>query len=72
MNLKDSRGYRNPSYLSLAVKNFDIDQYGSAYPPDIFDPHDLNPEVRAATQGLGLKGTHIFELEADGMCSSRL
>ena len=55
LNLKDSRGYRNPSFLSLAVKNFDIDQYGSAYPPDIFDLHGLKPEVRSATQDLGLK-----------------
>ena len=43
--LKESRDYKNPSFLKKAVDILHIDQYGSAYPPEVFDPRDLNPEV---------------------------
>lgn len=45
-HLKESRDYKNPTFLQKAVETQHIDQYGSAYPRELFDPHSLNPEVR--------------------------
>ena len=44
-NLKAERGYRNPSFLQKMVEHHEIDQYGSAFPKDVFDPHGLHDEV---------------------------
>ena len=43
--LKAERGYRNPSFLQKMVDHHEIDQYGSGFPKDIFDPNSLNQEV---------------------------
>ncbi len=44
-NLKAERGYRNPSFLQKMVEHHEIDQYGSAFSKDVFDPHGLHDEV---------------------------
>ena len=43
-SLKALQGYRNPDFLQHCVKYDDIQQYGSCYPPQIFDPDNLPEE----------------------------
>jgi len=43
--LKAERGYRNPSFLQKMVDHHEIDQYGSGFPQEIFDPNGLHQEV---------------------------
>ena len=42
--LRSSRGYRNPDFLSHTVKHFELDPHGTCYPADIFDPNALHKE----------------------------
>lgn len=44
-SLKEYQGYKNPSFLEKMVDHQGIDQYGSGYPIEVFDPHALHPEV---------------------------
>ncbi len=37
--LRNSKGYRNPDFLQHAVTHENIDQIGSCFKPDIFNPH---------------------------------
>ncbi|KAI5071382.1 hypothetical protein GOP47_0013633 [Adiantum capillus-veneris] len=37
--LRKSKGYRNPDFLQRAVKHQEIDQIGSRFSKEIFDPH---------------------------------
>ncbi|KAL4193381.1 hypothetical protein AMTRI_Chr06g176600 [Amborella trichopoda] len=37
--LRKSKGYRNPDFLQHAVKYEEIDQIGSCFSKDVFDPH---------------------------------
>lgn len=41
--LRKSKGYRNPDFLQRAVKHQEIDQIGSCFRKDIFDPHGYDP-----------------------------
>ena len=43
-SLKSLSGYKNPDFLQHCVKYDDINQYGSCYPPEIFDPANLPAE----------------------------
>ena len=43
--LKAERGYRNPSFLQKMVDHHEIDQYGTGFPQEIFDPKSLHQEV---------------------------
>lgn len=42
--LRQSRGYRNPDFLSHTVDHFQLDPHGTCYPKEIFDPHNLPKE----------------------------
>lgn len=42
--LRKSRGYRNPDFLSHTVEHFQLDPHGTCYPKEIFDPHNLPKE----------------------------
>lgn len=41
--LRKSKGYRNPDFLQRAVKHQEIDQIGSCFRKEIFDPHGYDP-----------------------------
>eukprot|EP00250_Pteridium_aquilinum_P019158 c24322_g1_i1 orf=383-1747(-) len=41
--LRKSKGYRNPDFLQRAVKHQEIDQIGSCFSKEIFDPHGYDP-----------------------------
>ena len=43
-SLKSLSGYKNPDFLQHCVKYDNINQYGSCYPTDIFDPAALPAE----------------------------
>ena len=43
-SLREHRGYRNPDFLEHCVQHFGIDDIGSAFPSEVFDPHGLPPE----------------------------
>jgi len=43
-SLRALRAYKNPDFLQHSVDHDNIDQYGSCYPKDIFDPHGLPKE----------------------------
>ena len=42
--LRSSRPYRNPDFLSHTVKHFELDPHGTCYPSDVFDPSALHKE----------------------------
>lgn len=42
--LRSSRPYRNPDFLSHTVKHFELDPHGTCYPSDVFDPNALHKE----------------------------
>ena len=42
--LRSSRPYRNPDFLSHTVKHFELDPHGTCYPADVFDPNALHQE----------------------------
>ena len=42
--LRSSRPYRNPDFLSHTVKHFELDPHGTCYPKDVFDPNALHKE----------------------------
>lgn len=42
-DLRKSKGYRNPDFLQRAVKHQEIDQIGSCFRKEIFDPHGYDP-----------------------------
>ena len=44
IELRSSRGYRNPDFLSHTVEHFQLDPHGTCYPKEIFDPHNLPKE----------------------------
>ena len=44
MELRSTRGYRNPDFLSHTVDHFKLDPLGTCYPKEIFDPHNLPKE----------------------------
>lgn len=38
------RGYRNPEFFAKMVDFLEIQQYGTSFPPDVWDPSALPPE----------------------------
>lgn len=42
--LRHSRGYRNPEFFRKMVEHLEIDEYGSSFPAEVFDPHGLPEE----------------------------
>lgn len=38
-NIKSNKEFGNPSILTKVVKHYDIDEIGSNYPAELFDPH---------------------------------
>ena len=42
--LRSSRPYCNPDFLSHTVKHFELDPHGTCYPADVFDPNALHQE----------------------------
>lgn len=42
--LRSSRPYRNPDFLSHTVKHFELDPHGTCYPLDVYDPNALHKE----------------------------
>ncbi|KAH7439238.1 hypothetical protein KP509_04G051700 [Ceratopteris richardii] len=42
--LRKSKGYRNPDFLEHAVKHQEIDQIGSCFRKEVFDPHGYDPK----------------------------
>ncbi|KAH9321128.1 hypothetical protein KI387_015767 [Taxus chinensis] len=53
--LRNSKGYRNPDFLQRAVKYQEIDQIGSCFRKDIFDPHGYDPSDYYDALALELK-----------------
>jgi len=43
-NLKALRAYKNPDFLQHSVEHDKVEQYGTCYPPVIFDPCNLPKE----------------------------
>jgi HCNGP-like protein len=43
--LRQSRAYRNPSFLQKMVEHSDIKEFGSNFPAEVFDPDNLHEEV---------------------------
>mmetsp|Transcript_20431 Transcript_20431/g.36663 ORF Transcript_20431/g.36663 Transcript_20431/m.36663 type:complete len:262 (-) Transcript_20431:124-909(-) len=39
--LKSQKAYRNPNFMQNSVQYFGIEQYGSAFSPEVFDPTNL-------------------------------
>lgn len=39
--VRKNRDYRNPDFLAKLVEHFDVDESGTAFGKDIFDPHGL-------------------------------
>lgn len=48
-SLRQSRDYRNPDFLRQAVEYNGIDEFGTCFPPDRFDPTSVPPEDFAAS-----------------------
>ncbi|KAL3148358.1 hypothetical protein ABBQ38_013815 [Trebouxia sp. C0009 RCD-2024] len=42
--LRSSRPYRNPDFLSHTVKHFELDPHGTCYPQHVYDPNALHKE----------------------------
>jgi hypothetical protein len=42
--LRKSKGYRNPDFLTKIVEHFGIVEHGSGYPKALFDPEGLCAE----------------------------
>lgn len=42
-DLRNSKGYRNPDFLQRAVRYQEIDQIGSCFNKEVFDPHGYDP-----------------------------
>ncbi|PNH05038.1 hypothetical protein TSOC_008756, partial [Tetrabaena socialis] len=38
------KAFRNPDFLQKLVDHFHVQEHGSAFPPDIFQPEGLSPE----------------------------
>ncbi|EFJ46830.1 hypothetical protein VOLCADRAFT_105349 [Volvox carteri f. nagariensis] len=38
------KDFRNPDFLQKLVDHFHVQEHGSAFPPDVFDPDSLPPE----------------------------
>ncbi|XP_057860494.1 uncharacterized protein LOC131069151 isoform X2 [Cryptomeria japonica] len=53
--LRNSKGYRNPDFLQRAVKYQEIDQIGSCFRKDMFDPHGYDPSDYYDALALELK-----------------
>lgn len=45
--IRKNRDYRNPYFLEKMVSFYGVDPTGSAFPPEVFDPHALPPEDSA-------------------------
>jgi HCNGP-like protein len=43
--LRQSRAYRNPSFLQKMVEHSGIKEFGSNLPKEVFDPDNLHEEV---------------------------
>lgn len=56
-DLRNSKGYRNPDFLQLAVVHQKIDEIGSCFDPKIFDPHGYDKSDFADALGTL---THLF------------
>ena len=50
-DLRHSKGYRNPDFLQLAVMHQNIDEIGSCFDPEIFDPHGYDKSDYADALG---------------------
>lgn len=37
------RDFMNPSILEKVIDQYDIDEIGSNYPKDLYDPHGMDP-----------------------------
>jgi hypothetical protein len=42
--LKRMRAWNNPDFLEKMVDHFQLQQYGSCFPKEVWDPQDLPPE----------------------------
>ncbi|KAI3429437.1 hypothetical protein D9Q98_005531 [Chlorella vulgaris] len=42
--IRKSRGYRNPEFFSKMVEHLEIEQYGTAFAPEVYDPAALPPQ----------------------------
>jgi len=51
-DLRHSKGYRNPDFLQLAVMHQNIDDIGSCFDPEIFNPHGYDKRDYAAALGI--------------------
>lgn len=43
-HLRTQRGYKNPDFLQKMVEYLGVDEVGSNYPQQVFDPHALPPD----------------------------
>lgn len=57
-DLRNSKGYRNPDFLQLAVVHQKIDEIGSCFDPKIFDPHGYDKSDFA--DALGTLNTLVY------------
>ncbi len=53
------KAFRNPDFLQKLVEHFGVQQHGSAFPPEVFDPGALPAEDTAG--GVGSKGIAICD-----------
>lgn len=59
-SISSKKEFSNPNILSKAVGYFDIDEIGSNYPPEVFNPHNLNfdtDNVTAITATIATSGS---------------
>lgn len=42
--IQQHKGFKNPAIYEFLVNEYDIDEKGTNFPPEIFNPHRFNPE----------------------------
>lgn len=60
--LRQSRAYRNPSFLQKMVEHSDIKEFGSNFPAEVFDPDNLHEEVTSLFTAWQLNGAAQWSL----------
>ena len=71
--LRQSRAYRNPSFLQKMVEHSDIKEFGSNLPAEVFDPDNLHEEVtplcfHCMQQSEGAARWTLARAESDPKC----
>jgi hypothetical protein len=59
-SIRSKKNFGNPYIFNIAVEHFKIDEIGSNYPPELFDPHgyaesDFEPAIRKRYTGVPME-----------------